>query len=301
MKSSIMNANENLHNANNEHANLVASQDRPYRPWWSVLGRWLFVLSLGYLAALVMLMFMENFLVYRPTSASQEWIPPPVQAIEDVELTSANGVRLHAWWYPHADSQSALLYCHGNAGNLSYRGNSVVKLHDRLQLSVLIFDYPGYGKSTGKPSETGCYAAADAAYIWLTETKKIAPEKIVLLGGSMGGGVALDLASRKPCQALVLIKTFTTMPEVAQCHYPWLPVRWLMRNRYDNLGKIGRCRQPVFIAHGTMDSLVPYSHGERLFAAANQPKFFLSMDHIDHNDPLPPEFFQSLKQFLVSQ
>jgi len=191
-----------------------------------------------------------------------------------------------------------LLYCHGNAGNLSHRGGSIAKLREIFKMHVLIFDYPGYGKSEGRPSEQGCYHAADAAYAFLTDTQEIQPNNILLYGGSLGGGVAVDMASRHPHMALVLLKTFTSAPDVGASLFPWLPIRRVMRNRFDNLSKIKSCKQPVFIGHGTADKIIPFVQGKRLFEAANEPKRFFPMENSDHNDPLPAEFFVDLKTFL---
>ena len=157
-----------------------------------------------------------------------------------MNLTSADGTHIHGWWIP-AKSDRAILYFHGNAGNLSWRGPSIVNLRDALDASVLIIDYPGYGKSEGSPSEQGCYAAADAAYDWLIGEKKIAPRKLSIYGASLGGGVAVDLASRKEHRALILVKTFTSLPDAASSLYWWLPVpkQALMTNRFDSLSKIG--------------------------------------------------------------
>lgn len=244
-------------------------------------------------------MWFENWLVYRPVRADEDWQPPPSPDIQDVELRDAAGRRLHGWWCPCPGGRGAVLYCHGNAGNLSWRGGSVLKMRQLLKAGVLIFDYPGYGKSEGRPGEAGCYAAADAAYDWLVQEQKVPAQEITIYGGSLGGGVAVDLASRKPCRALMLVKTFTSLPDVAQSLNPWLPVRWLMRNRFDNLAKIGQCQQPVFIGHGTADQLVPFAQGEKLFAAANAPKHFFRLDHADHNDSLPAEFFTAFQEFLA--
>jgi fermentation-respiration switch protein FrsA (DUF1100 family) len=253
----------------------------------------------GYVGIIIVLLALENWLVYHPTAARVDWREPPNGHVQDLELRSTDGTRIHAWWCPVEGSSGALLYCHGNAGNLSQRNGSVAGLQQVLKESVLIFDYPGYGKSEGRPSEAGCYAAADAAYAWLVEVQKIPPERILIYGGSLGGGVAVDLASRKPHRALILVKTFTTMPDVGGGLYPWLPVRWLMRNRFDNLAKIGKCTRPVFIAHGTTDRLVPYELGERLFVAANEPKYFYRMDGIDHDGPVPAAMFAALTRFLA--
>jgi uncharacterized protein len=267
------------------------------KPWF----RSLLYLAVSYGGLVLMLVFLENRLVYHPYSADASWIAKPIADIQDVDLKSADGTRLHAWWCPAADSDQAILYFHGNAGNLSWRGGSIVKLRNHLKISVLIVDYPGYGKSEGAPTEQGCYQAADAAYDWLTAEKKIAPRKISLYGASLGGGVAVDLASRKEHRALILIKTFTSLPDAASHLYWWLPVpkKALMTNRFDSLSKIGRCQGPVFIAHGTADTLIPYWQGEQLFEAAHEPKRFLPMPGKDHNDELPAEFFASLREFML--
>jgi uncharacterized protein len=211
-----------------------------------------------------------------------------------------DGTRLHGWWFPQPESKGAVLYFCGNAGNLSWRGEFLAVLREQLSESVLVVDYPGYGKSEGRPTEPGCYAAADAAYDWLTQTPKIVGENIVLFGTSLGGGVAVDLASRKPHRALVLVSTFTALPDVGQCVYPFLPVRWMMRNRFNSLAKIVDCHRPVFIAHGEDDDLIPVAQGERLFQAAPGPKQFLRLTHAGHNDPIPTEFFVRLKTFLAA-
>ncbi len=252
----------------------------------------------AYLGIIVVLWWLENKLVYHPAGVS-DWEPPPIEAIQDVYFTTSDGAKLHGWWLHCPDAPSALLYCHGNAGNLSHRGRSIVKIRDLLQVSVLIFDYPGYGKSEGRPNEQACYQAADAAYHWLVEEKKADPKQILFYGGSLGGGVAVDLAARKPHRGMVLAKTFTTMPDTAASLYPWLPVRWVMSNRFDNLTKIKQIKQPVFIGHGTADTLIPFAQGKALFEAANQPKEFFVLQGADHNDGLPEEFFRAFKAFLA--
>jgi fermentation-respiration switch protein FrsA (DUF1100 family) len=262
--------------------------------------RALFYLA-GYVGLVLMLLFFENRLVFVPTTAAQHWQPAPSPDIQDVELTCADGTRIHAWWCPCPDSDEAVLICHGNAGNLSHRGDTVVRLRDILRASVLIFDYPGYGKSDGSPTEQGCYQSADAGYAWLIGEKKFASKKILLYGESLGGGVSVDLASRKDHRALVLIKTFTSVPDVACDIYWWLPmpIRPLMSNRFDNISKMSSCRRPVFIGHGMTDELIPYEHGQKLFQAANEPKeFFAIADGGGHNEKIPVAFFTTLKDFL---
>ena len=175
----------------------------------------------------------------------------------------------------------------------------MVALLEGLRESVLVFDYPGFGLSGGKPSEAGCYAAADAAYDWLTLTARIPADRITLFGVSLGGGVAIDLAARRPARALVLIKTFTSLPDVAAHILPGVPVRQLMVNHFDSLAKISQCTQPLFVVSGTRDLLVPYRHGPLLYEAGNEPKQFYSLVGSRHNEPLPPDFYKALSGFLA--
>ncbi len=250
-----------------------------------------------------MFLALENRFIFFPVPALEDWLaPPPDLHIEDVYLTSNRGSDIHAWWMtppkwePH---QGALLYCHGNAGNLSHRADALRHWRDLQHLAVLIFDYPGYGHSNGVPTEAGCYAAADAAYDWLTQVQKIPGERILLYGGSLGGAVATDVAMRRAHRGLVLVSTFTSLLDMAKVRFPWLPARWLTRTRFDTLRKIRACHRPVFIAHGTADTVVPYELGERLFVAANEPKEFFPMSGLDHNHAPPPDFYHQVGEFLA--
>jgi fermentation-respiration switch protein FrsA (DUF1100 family) len=272
------------------------------RSWPRRVGRMLAFCAYGYLAVVVLMLALEDHLLYLPSNAAQ-WFPPPSGLpVQDVELTSRDGTRIAAWWCAPANwkpADGAVLFCHGNGGNLSHRGSALRPWHDEMRLAVLLFDYPGYGRSAGKPSEAGCYAAGDAAYDWLVQAKQVPAGRIVLYGGSLGGGVATDLASRRPHRALVLVSAFTSFPDMAQQLYPWLPGRWLVHNRFDNLGKIASCRGPVFIAHSKADSLIPFAQAERLFAAAGEPKELMWMDGYSHNDSPAPEVFPRLRRFLA--
>lgn len=245
---------------------------------------------------------LENRFLFRPATFARDWVPPPPTLhVEDVELTGLRGLPVHAWWAAPQGwrpEQGALLYCHGNAGNLSHRGEGLRRWHDLLGLAVLIFDYPGYGRSPGRPSEAGCYAAADAAYDWLVEKQQVLAQRLLLYGGSLGGAVALDVASRRPHAALMLVSTFTSLRDMARRQFPWLPL-WLVSRRFDNLKKIACCHAPVFIAHGTADRVVPFDQGSRLFAAAPEPKQFFPMPGYDHNHTPGPDFYTALRDFLA--
>jgi fermentation-respiration switch protein FrsA (DUF1100 family) len=245
---------------------------------------------------------LERSLVFRPSKAAESWQVPVDPGTLDVEVTIDGGCSIHMWWLPAADpAAGAMLVAHGNGGNLSHRGQLAADLRRTTGAGVLMYDYPGYGRCGGKPTEAGCYAAGEAAYRWLVGTAKVPPHRIVLFGESLGGGPAVELATRHDHRALVLVYTFTSLPAAAKHHYPWLPTHTFMRSRFDNLAKIGRCDRPVFIAHGTADVVVPYRHGEALHAAANEPKEFLRMEGVGHDLELNHQFYLSLARFLAER
>ncbi len=265
---------------------------------WKTRG-WRLLRSAGtvYLGVVLVLLFLENWLVYHPAHSGEGWAPPPAGAVmEDVWVQTGDGERIHGLWFPQPNADGALLYCHGNAGNVNHRVGASLWLARCLGKSVLVFDYPGFGRSDGRPTEAGCYAAGEAAFDWLAA--KVPAERIVLFGKSLGGGVAVELAIRRPHHALVLAKTFTSIPDVGASQFPWLPARWLMRNRFDNLAKIARCSRPIFITHGDADALIPFRQGEELFAAAPEPKRFHRIVGGAHDGTLPPDFLASLNDFL---
>ena len=241
----------------------------------------------------------ENSLVYHPRG--DEAAPAPPAPIQDVELKLSDGGKVHARWAPYPYATSTVLFFHGNGGNVESWGGAVREIFQQMKMSVLIVDYPGYGRSEGKASEPGCYAAADVAYRWLTESQKLPAEQIVLWGESLGGGVAVELASRKPHRALVLVRTFTSLPEVADDQLPLLPCSMLMTNRFNSLDRIGLCKSPVFIASAEKDRLMQLRHGQRLHAACTGPAELCVMRGLGHNDPLPAGFYDSLRSFLAAK
>jgi fermentation-respiration switch protein FrsA (DUF1100 family) len=280
--------------------------DGAHSPWRLLsrraLVRVLIGLTAGYGVVTLTLLALEDRLLFHPVSASRSWTPPPPGfEVHDIEFRTAEGTRVHARWFPRRGARGAVLVCHSRAGNLSLalRPEEIAGWQEGLGQAVLVFDYPGYGRSAGSPSEAGCYAAADAAYDWLTRTRQVAPQRLLIFGRSLGSAVAVDLASRRPHRALVLVSPFTSLPDAARHHLPFLATGQLMRNRFDSLAKIGRCPGPVFIVHGTDDHLVPFGLGEQLFAAANPPKSFLPVAGARHGDCLTPAFFPALRAFLA--
>ncbi len=275
---------------------------RPTRTWPRRLRRAALCLAGAYLGVFLLLLALERWLLFHPTAHDRHWeAPPPAIRAEDVWLPLDNDVVVHAWWCPTErwkPSDGALLYAHGNAGNLSHRGGAVRRWQEGLGTGVLIFDYPGDGRSTGTPGEAACYAAADVACDWLTRDKGVAPERIVLLGKSLGGGVAVELATRRPYRALVLLSAFTSVPDMAANLYPWLPVRPFVRNRFENLKKIADTPGRVFVAHGTADRMIPFAMAERLFEAAPGPKRLFPLHGHDHNQGPGPDFYENVARFL---
>jgi fermentation-respiration switch protein FrsA (DUF1100 family) len=254
----------------------------------------------AYLGVHAVLLAMENRLLF-PTSTAIEWFDPPTTLVVQDTWLQAGGNSIHAWWTEPpgwTPQQGAILYAHGNGNNLSARGESILRWRNELGQAVLIFDYPGYGKSSGTPNEASCYSSAEAAYDFLVEQKKVPAAEVLLLGSSLGGAMAVELATHRPHRMLILINAFTSFPDMAQKVLPWLPARWLVSNRLDNLRKIKRCGGPIFITHGTADGLVPFSQGERLFAAAPAPKRFFRREGDGHRHPEGAEFFRSVKSFL---
>src|SRR5262249_15027739 len=159
--------------------------------------------------------FLERRLVFRPSSAEDAWLPAVDERSQDVTFTTADGATIHGRWIPPETPQhGAVLVTNGNAGNLTYRGKFAADLRKALGAGVLLFDYPGYGKTGGKPTEEGCYASGEAAYKWLIDEQKIAPNRVILCGESMGGGTAVELATKREHRALVLVYTFTSFPAV---------------------------------------------------------------------------------------
>lgn len=231
------------------------------------------------------LFFMQPRLIYYPDMPGRDIGPAPDVIgleYEDVRLTTTDGERLHGWFVPHPSARATLLFAHGNAGNISHRLDSIRLFHD-LGLAVLIFDYRGYGLSSGTTTEQGTYRDADAAWHYLVDERGISPAAIVLFGRSLGAAVIADLAARARPGAVILESAFTSVPDMAARLYPWLPVRWLASYRYDNAEKVRKFTAPVMVIHSRDDEIIPFGQGEQLFAAANEPKQFLELDG-GHND-----------------
>jgi uncharacterized protein len=232
----------------------------------------------GYAGLLAIVYLLQGALIYFPGTGRQILHTPRDVglAYEEVWLTAEDGVRIEAWFVPAPSARGVVLLAHGNAGNIGNRVDYAPLFH-RLGFSLLLLEYRGYGRSEGKPSEEGTYADARAAWKHLVVERGFPAERIVLAGESLGGAVAARLAAEQRPAALVLASTFVSVPDLAVELYPWLPARQLTRYRYDTLDALSRVSCPVLIAHSREDDIIPFRHGERLFAAAREPKAFLEL------------------------
>lgn len=246
-------------------------------------------------------MFLETWLVYpAPPRDWGNWKPTSFN-YEDVHFTSADGTQLHGWYFPQPRSTRAILYCHGNGEDVAAVGEFAVHLSEVLRANVFTFDYRGYGQSSGSPTEAGCIADGAAAQRWLAQRLGIELRDVILVGRSLGSAVAIAIAAEKGARALILENAFTSMPDVAALHYPWLPVHWVMKNRYDNLARIRRYTGPLLQTHGTADVLIPIELARSLFdSAPSKNKTFVAFPGLGHNDPEPVRFYSDLGQFLNS-
>lgn len=231
---------------------------------------------LSYLLFVGMMYFMQGRLLYFP---QKEIVHTPQNInlkYEEVSLETSDGLKISGWYLEAENEKGVLLFCHGNAGNISHRLDSI-KIFNSLNLSVLIFDYRGYGKSEGKPSEQGTYIDAEAAWDYLIKIKRKSPESIILFGRSLGGAIAAEIAMRKNPGYLILESNFTSVPGIGKDLYPWLPVKLISKFNYATIEKISSIKCRKLIIHSPDDEIIPFAHGQKLFEKSLPPKEFLEI------------------------
>jgi len=237
---------------------------------------------LGYVGVLAYLALNERQLIFRP-GERRVAAPAPEFALREQRVTypSSDGVTLSAWVVPAAPSRAVdmwLLICHGNFGNIGFgqRPEFYALMRD-LGVTLLAFDYRGFGESTGVPEERGLYADASASYEYLTRTRRVPPDRIVIFGHSLGSGVAIELAARVSAAGLIVEGAYTSVVDRAQEIYSLLPVRLIASQRFPSLERIASIFEPKLFLHSPEDTVIPYAHGQRLFDAAREPKRFVSV------------------------
>ena len=236
-----------------------------------MLVKFLAMIVVAYGALCALLFAYQPRMIFQPNFQGRALeATPEVIGLEyrDVSITTADGETLHGWWVPHDHARGTILFSHGNAGNISHRIETLRQFHE-LGLNVLMYDYRGYGQSTGKPSEAGLHRDIEAAWRWVVEERDQSPGEIVLSGRSLGGAVTAWLAARVEPACVVLESTFTSVPDLGAELFPWLPVRLLSRLQLDARARIPEISAPLLIIHSRDDEIVPWEHGRKLHAAAN--------------------------------
>ncbi|NOQ46106.1 MAG: alpha/beta fold hydrolase [Desulfobulbaceae bacterium] len=245
----------------------------------------LLVVAVGYGVLLAFMYFYQARLLFLPNIPSRAVKTTPSAVgltYESVDVVTGDDLHLDGWFIPAEKARGVILFFHGNAGNISHRLDSLL-VFNKLKFNVLIFDYRGYGRSQGKPSEPGTYLDAEAAWQYLLKQRGILPEKIVLFGRSLGSAVAAHLATIHTPGALIIESGFTSVPELGAQLYPFLPVRKLSRLNYNTRENLQKVSCPVLIVHSPDDEIIPFSHGRALYEAAGNPKSFLQLRG-GHND-----------------
>ncbi len=254
----------------------------------------------GYLLVCLLTFLLQRQFIYFPVVWSEaeahRWNP----GYEEVRIPAGDGTALHGWLHRNWEAPWTVVIFHGNAGNLSFHEATLPPFRD-LGLQVLLFDYRGFGLSTGSPTEAGLVRDGEAVADYLEKGLGVLAERWVYFGQSLGAGVAVGVAARRPPARLVLYSAFDSLAAVARHHYFFLPVDLLLRDRFDAAAAIGKVRCPVLFLHPAEDEIVPLERGRALFRRANPPKRFVEIPEGRHNDPpgLPPSPFEAaLREFL---
>ena len=254
------------------------------------------LLAAGIVAIILWLRWSEPRMLYYPVHEIDSTPDTHGLNYEDVTLTTSDGIHINGWFLPapqpaitsHVSSVTGhgspitVLFFHGNAGNISHRLEKLEILRD-LGVDTFIIDYRGYGRSQGNPNEDGTYRDARAAYEYLTQARNREPRLLVVYGESLGSAVAAEVASKVEVGGLILEEAFTSVADVGQKMFPFLPVRWIVRNKYDTLSKMPHIHAPLLILHSRDDEFFDMRHAQRLLAAANEPKQLIELRG-GHND-----------------
>lgn len=240
---------------------------------------------------------LDEQLLFFPTKyPNGNWKPTNLQ-FEDIYFESEDGTKLHGWYCPCNEPRGVVLLAHGNAGNVSSRASWLRYLQNQAKLSVLIFDYRGYGRSEGVATVEGVLKDAQAARTKLCELARVEPDQVILMGESLGGAIAIELAAEVAPRGLIIQSSFSSLRDVADVHYPKLS--WLVpAGKLNSFDRITKYRGPLLQSHGNLDQTIPSGLGQKLFAAANEPKQFVEIKQAGHNNWLTDTYKQRLDEFI---
>ena len=254
-----------------------------------------------YVLLVVVVFFFQGKLLYHPSVNNyikdKESTEP--SEIEKVKITTRDKIDLIGWFYnKNIENSKTILFFHGNAGSLENRTYKLNHFKD-LNVNFLIIAWRGFSGNKGKPSELGLYKDANSAVKWLN-TKGIGDKNIILYGESLGTAVAVEIAQNKKYAGVILESPFTSMVSMGKKYYPFFPVSFLLKDRYESYKKINNIFVPVLIMHGKVDKIVPYDMGQKMYALANEPKFFYSQEYGDHMIEYDEKLLSALKKFILS-
>ncbi len=235
-----------------------------------------------YVGFLACLFLFQRTLLYHPSGDRPDPAAYGVPDIEQLSVETSDGLKLLAWFKPATTGRQTILYLHGNGGHIGHRGGKIRAYLD-AGYGLLLLSYRGYAGNPGKPTEEGLYADGDAAMSFLAG-KGVQSGQVVLYGESLGTGIAVELATKHRVNGVVLEAPYSSIPDVAQHHYFYMPVRYLVRDRFDSTEKVTRVEEPILVVHGMQDRVVPMKFGKELFEAAREPKSFLQLEAAGHND-----------------
>lgn len=262
--------------------------------------KYVFFVFLGtYLVIMVYYLLMQENIIFQP---SKEYVSPHESYnVEELYIKTADGEDLQSWWVDNKNATDTVLFFHGNGGNLTDR---IFRLgiFKSLNLNVLMIDYRGYGKSSGKiKKENDLYLDAEAAWDFLIKEKGIDPKNIIIWGRSVGGAAAIYLAQGKDIKALIIESSFYSLADIGKKHFPFLPIDEMLRFKFNNGEIIQNVHAPLLFVHSTKDDIIPFSQGEMLYSRALEPKKFLKLEKGDHNSDVIlsyEDYFKGVKDFL---
>ena len=254
-----------------------------FQQFRSMLINLLVICIIFYSVLLLLVYLFQSYLVYFPV---KQLVYTPKTALqldyEEIIINTQDKIKIHGWFIPAKEAKGTILFCHGNAGNISHRLESI-HIFNRLHLNTLIFDYQGYGQSEGKPSEKGTYKDAEAAWNYLCRVKNIKPENIIIFGRSLGASIATWLAKDKSPAAVILESSFTSIPDIGTKVYPFLPIRLVARFEYNTSSYVQKIKCNKLFIHSKNDEIIPFSMGEKNYELASEPKQFLTI-YGSHNE-----------------